>query len=496
MFFMGVEIFTLITLISLVVLTAVLFVLYKEKKLKRFHISLILIDIFLFLRFILIFMPSREEKHYLYLHVISLIVLSLALIQIFVKGFIHYFLEKKQNIIVPKIMQDFLQIVAFVVISIIILQEYLKLDTSILVTSSVLSIVIGLALQDTLGNFFAGLALQMQRPLEAGDWVQINDKIGMVTEIDWRAIRLRTLTRDYYNVPNSEIAKVSFMNFSKPTRLHRIDIPMGVHYKDPPNVVKKVLLEIVKDTPDVLDKPEPTVLLVNYNDFSIDYELRVFTEKFHRYKEITDDIYTKIWYQFKRHGFVIPFPIRDVYMHEVKEENECERINKIVDLLKEVDFLSVLQQPDLMSLAKGIKIDYFAAGETVISQSEEGDTFYIIREGLLEVSHIDKQGEKTLLSELSSPSFFGELSLLTGSARTATVKALEDCKLFTIDSETFKAVLMSNPDLMKQISDIITRRQTELEIAGETTHELRNIDEEIEEKSNSLLRRMKNFFRL
>lgn len=493
---MGVEVFTLFVLVSIIVLTSVVFVLYKENKMKRLHISLIFLDVFFILRLVLIFMPAKDTKHYLYLHVASLIVLSLALIQIFVKVFIHYFLERKQNITVPKIMQDFIQIVAFVLVSIIILQEYLKLDTSILVTSSVLSIVIGLALQDTLGNFFAGLALQMQRPLETGDWVKINDQIGVVTEIDWRAVRLRTLDRDYYNVPNSEIAKESFKNYSKPTRLHRINIPMGVHYKDPPNMVKKVLLDIVKEDPDVLDKPEPSVLVVKYNDFSIDYEIRVFTEKFHIYREITDNIYTKIWYQFKRHGFVIPFPIRDVYMHEVKEEDATERINKVVELLKEVDFLKILTDSDLKTLAKGIKLDYYASGETVISQAEEGTTFYIIKEGEVEVSYIDPQGEKIILKNLTSPSFFGELSLLTGSARTATVKALKDCKLFTIDSESFKSILMTNPEVMKKISDIITARQIELERAGESTPELRNIEDELEEKSNSLLRRMKNFFRL
>lgn len=438
-------------------------------------------------------MGDSTPKLYLYLHVTSLLILSLAIIRLFITVFIRYFLQNRQQIYIPKILQDLIQIGAFILIAILILREHLKLDTSILVTSSVLSIVIGLALQDTLGNFFSGLALQMQRPFEVGDWIMFQDKLGQVIEIDWRAIRIRTLDQDVVIIPNSEISKTTFTNYSKPTKLHRIVIPMGVSYKASPNLVKEIIMKILEEEPEVLSHPTPSILLVKYNDFSIDYEIRVYTETFQRFKEIADSIYTKIWYQFKRNDVVIPFPIRDVYLHEVKPENEAQMIQRMVKILKLVDFLGPLPEHELEKLARGLTVQKFAAGETVIRQGEEGDSFYIINEGEVDISVMDESGAETSLTTLGPPAFFGELSLLTGSPRTATIVAHKDCEFIIINAETFKSVIMSQPDLVNTISNIITARQVELE-ESQKNKSSEELAYEIQEKSSNLLAKMKRFF--
>ncbi len=481
--------------ISGIIITAgIWFYFFKTRKRQSLLLSLILLMIFFLTRLGLTLTPEISPSLYLYLHIGSLLILALALLRLFLKVFIEDFLERSQNVCVPKILQDLLQLGAFLVVAIIILKEYFKLDTSILVTSSVISIVIGLALQDTLGNFFAGLAIQMQRPFEEGDWVSFNNRVGQIRSIDWRATRIETADADYLIVPNSEIAKASFINYSAPTRKHRIVIPMGVSYQAPPNFVKQVIMDIIENEPLVLKKPEPTIILVNYNDFSIDYEIRIYIDNFDMYKLIIDSIYTKIWYQFKRYDISIPFPIRDVYLHEVKQKDhkeiETEEIQAAIKLLKNVDFLKPLSENELETLAKGAKVLYYTTGERIIKQGTPGNTFYIVRKGEV---NIVKNGET--IKTLSATNFFGELSLLVGSDRTASVIAQNDCQLISISANNFKEIIMKNPTITEEISTIITSRQLELDATE------RDAEEELvavggQEKSFRFLRKMKKFFGL
>ena len=488
--------FANITIVAgIIIFSAIWLYIIKSKTKNNLSLSLLLVIIFLVIRFSLQYINDDTPKMYLYLHVTSLLVLSYAVIRTIVKVFIGDFLTKHHKINIPKIFQDLMQICAFLIVAIILLKENLKLDTSIIVTSSVLSIVIGLALQDTLGNFFSGLALQMQRPFEEGDWIKFHDEIGQIKEIDWRSVRIMTLNHDYVVMPNSEISKSTFINYSKPTRLHRIIIPIGVSYDTPPNLLKDIVTKIAVEEPEVLSHPTPTILLVKYNDFSIDYELRVFTETFNRFKEITDSIYTKMWYQFKRHNIKIPFPIRDVYMYEVNPPNAEERRNKILSTLKNVDFLSPLSDEEVATLADGVEIKKYASGEAVIKQGNEGNSFYLINSGEVEVIITDEKGENTTIGRLLPSAFFGELSLLTGSPRTATVVASTDCEFIVINADIFRSIIMNDPEIADKISDIITKRQLELEEStkSKTSEELSN---ELKEKSFNLLQKMKNFFGL
>lgn len=489
---LGLELAPLIISTFLIVLLGLLFYLFKTKKRKDLYTIIALFIVFLISRLILEF-SIKSHAFYLYTEVISWMALSLAFIKIFIRAFLQDFLGKKHDINIPRIVQDLLQILAFIVIAIIILKQYFKLDTSILVTSSVLSIVIGLALQETLGNFFSGLAIQMQKPFEKGDWIIINNQIGQVKDIDWRTIRVQTLDLDYYIIPNSEISKTSFTNYSKPTKLHRVVIPIGVSYKSPPNLVKKIIMDVLTDEPEILQDPEPTILLVDYKDFSINYEVRVFTENFRRFKEIKDSIYTKLWYQFERNDIVIPFPITDVYLHEAKSNEPEKQIERLVDILSSVDFLDPLSVDDLKQLAINANIENFAENETIIRQGSPGDTFYIIETGKVEVSYIEND-DKTILKNLHANSFFGEMSLLTGEERAATVTAITDCKLLSINPETFKAIIMNHPDIANKISNIISRRQFELdETIQDKSSE--DIKKELDQKTETLFNRMKSFLR-
>ncbi len=135
------------------------------------------------------------------------------------------------------------------------------------------SVVIGLALQDSLGNVFSGIALLFERPIAVGDWVQIGDNTGKVIEVTWRSVHLRTWSRDLLVVPNSELAKSKLKNLSRPALLHQEIFEIGFSYDDPPNKVKQVLKQTALETEGVLSEPAPWVYLVTYSDYYISYKV-------------------------------------------------------------------------------------------------------------------------------------------------------------------------------------------------------------------------------
>ena len=145
----------------------------------------------------------------------------------------------------PNIVQDTLVIALFALVATLILRD------RVMATTAVGAVVIGLALQDTLGNLFAGLAIQIEKPFRVGDWVTIGGQDGMVSEITWRATKMRTKAGNFVVVPNSMLAKDTIINYCEPTRSLRLQVEVGASYEVPPNVVKAVIREALQSAPEL-----------------------------------------------------------------------------------------------------------------------------------------------------------------------------------------------------------------------------------------------------
>jgi len=162
-------------------------------------------------------------------------------------------------------------------------------------------VVLGFALQETLSNFFAGLAILADQPFAQGDWVQVgSNPEGKVEHITWRATKIRTRNNDYLIIPNSVVAKDTIRNFELLARLQAIRLDIGTSYKDPPDKVKRTLLAVVDSVPAVLKEPRPIVYLKAYADFSINYQIKCFIDDYDRRPLVEDEIMNRIWYAFRR----------------------------------------------------------------------------------------------------------------------------------------------------------------------------------------------------
>lgn len=182
--------------------------------------------------------------------------------------------------------------------------------TPLVATSAVTSLVLGLALQPILSNFFAGLVISVERPFRINDWIRVGEHEGRVVTITWRTTHLRTRENDNLVIPNGKMADERVLNYHYPLPTHMERIKIGADYKTPPYRVRRALLEAMSGVPGTLDKPSPDVYVLSFDENSILYELRVWVEDVVQAPRIGSDIRARIWEEFKKAGITVPHPIR------------------------------------------------------------------------------------------------------------------------------------------------------------------------------------------
>jgi small-conductance mechanosensitive channel len=369
---------------------------------------------------------------------------------------------------------------------------------NLLATSAVLSLVVGLALQESLSNVFGGLMLTVDQPYKPGDWIEIDGKEGKVLDSNWRSVRVLTRDDDVIYVPNRVMANANIINFSAPTHLHRIRRSVGVEYGAPPNKVRQALLSVMSRVEGVLATPPGEVFVLDYADFAVVYEMRFWIDRYVERTRIESDVMRGVWYQLKRNGIAIPFPIRDVYL---RREKPATSTDEVAALLRKVDILASLKEPELRVLAEDLTTQIYAKGEAVCRQGEEGSTFYIIRSGQVAVTVTGEQnsgltGVEAEVARLGPGAYFGEMSLLTGESRKSTVRALEDCEVLSLDRESFGVLIRDNPAIAQTMSEVIADRATASQQRLVAEHQTRAFAKRAEEpRSRDIFEKIRAIFR-
>ncbi len=400
----------------------------------------------------------------------------------------------------PAILRDIVSAVFAVLVLVVLARARLGVDiTALVATSAALSIVLGLALQETLSNLFAGLALMIERPFESGDWVRFGDRIGRVKEVSWRAVKLQLLRQeDYLVIPNSVVAKSEIVNLSQPTPLHGQSIEVGVVYGEPPNRVSQVLVEAALEVDLVMREPRPFAVLRRYDNFSISYRLTYWMQDFAHADLIEGEVLSHIWYAFRRHGIQIPFPTSNVYARDglqVDAAVKRQDVERIVRLLRAVDFLEALTQEEIERLAHEVRIEPYPARMVVVREGDGGDSLFLIAKGRVKVSTQPPGGGlEWPIAVVEAGDYFGEMSLLTGAPRSATVRTLEDTDLLVLTKDALRPVLLGDPAAAERLSQAMAKRRAEHE---KTMQRLSTEDHDIDDtEPGFLLGRMRRFFDL
>ena len=356
----------------------------------------------------------------------------------------------------PAIVQDVTVVVMFGIIGTVLLREQL------LTTSAVGAVVVGLALQDTLGNFIAGLAIQIEKPFRVGQWVQFGDREGQVQEITWRATKLRTKAGQFLIVPNNVIAKEPVLNHSEPIVPTRVDVEVPASAATPPNEVKRAIREAVANSPLAMKAPEPQVLIAAFGASSVDYLIQFWIEDYAIDRQARDQVRSNVWYALRRYNIEIPYPIQVQMEREEVPVLTAQHVTAAAEYLAAVDLFSTLTPEQRLALARAGSQPLFAAGEAIVRQDAEGDSMFVVLTGQARVVLEPSDQE---VAVIPTGGFFGEMSLLTGDRRTATVKAIGDVTVLEIAAKNFRELALANPHLLDHISNVVADRRTGLQSA-------------------------------
>lgn len=406
--------------------------------------------------------------------------------------------QRRQKQPAPSLLESVLSVLLYGVGTGVVAHHWFGVElTPFLATSAVVGAVVGLALQDTLGNLFSGIALHTESPFRVGDWVRIGDRDGRVEQVSWRAMRLRTWDGDTLVVPNNEVARHSILNYSMPRQAHSRVLVLGVNFHTPPNKVLSVLGNLL-DQVDGLAPESPALLrVIGYHDFAIHYEIRYSIRGYEDYRRVEGEILRLVWYHFRRHGIEIPFPVRDVYLHQAEPAHEAKEApaTRLERALRAIDLFRPLTDDELRTAMTRFRTLHYAAGEKIIEEGSPGDSFFVIDRGEVEVSK-NLAGVRRPLARLMEGQFFGEMALLTGEVRAATVVAATDVDVFTIDKPAFHDILAANPAIAVDISTILAERREALSQAeGDLTARYEPAASRVELKAR-ILDRIRSFFGL
>ncbi|MGD9905116.1 MAG: cyclic nucleotide-binding domain-containing protein [Vicinamibacterales bacterium] len=357
---------------------------------------------------------------------------------------------------VPAIVQD------VVVIGVFAVAATLLLDEKLLTTSAVGAVVVGFALQDTLGNLFAGLAIQIERPFRVGQWIRVGDHEGQVQEVTWRATKLLTKAGQFVVVPNSVVSKDPILNHSEPTVPTRLQVDVGLGYDVAPNVAKRALLEGVAHAPLALRDPAPDVIVLDFGASAVIYRVRFWIQDYGLDDYAYDEVRSHLWYTLRRHGLEIPYPIQVEYGREEEHGRPASRIRHLADRLADVDLFRGLDDDERLRLADRCPERLYGAGERIVGQGDAGESMFVVIDGRVRVT-LEPSGQEVAVTTRGG--FFGEMSMLTGEARTASVVALDDALLMEIGAGQFRELAAARPGLVEQVTDVVAARRVGLATA-------------------------------
>jgi small-conductance mechanosensitive channel/CRP-like cAMP-binding protein len=405
----------------------------------------------------------------------------------------------------PRIVIDLLLAVAYLAVGIALLSQSGVNLNGIIVTSTVLTAAVAFSLQDTLGNIMGGLALQTERTISVGDWIRVGTEEGRVSEIRWRQTSIETRNWDTVVIPNSVLMRTQVVLLG-----HRMAAPrqqrrwvyFNVDYRYAPSQVISAVEAALCAEPiaHVSRDPAPHCLLIDFKDSYGYYAARYWLTDLALPDPTDSVVRQRIYFALKRANIPLSIPAQMIFVEENDEtrrkRKEEEEITRRTESLRRVELFAPLTEEERAQLAACLNVAPFIRGEFITRQGAVAHWLYIIRKGEVEVrvqAHGSDLSER--VATLREDDFFGEMSLMTGAPRTATVIALTDVECYRLDKESFNDVLRRRPEMAQDLADLLARRRVELDTVLEELSE-----EDKRQRMNGLrtdlLGRIRQFFTL
>ncbi|KWT78235.1 mechanosensitive ion channel family protein [Candidatus Magnetominusculus xianensis] len=408
--------------------------------------------------------------------------------------------DKKQGYATPKLVKDIIKATIFFVIILNILSNVFKVPISGLIAgSSVVAAVVGFAITRMISDVFSGAALSIERAYSVGDWLEIEAPsrkkryiTGEVVEINWRATHLHTKADELVVIPNSEMARMRIINFSKPERHYRAEVQLHVGHTVPSDRIKRILLAAVRGTPEIMTKPAPKITLLRFDSEGVLWSARFWVSDFTHNRKVVKAAHESVLRHFQIAGIDFSYPTVEM-RNFTSFSSGLEKTPVKEKLLKRIEFFEFFNDAQLAVIESKMIKRSFKAKDTIIKQGDEGSSLYILFEGLIHI-FVKDQGEKEIfVAQVEPGQYFGEMSLLTGQPRSATARAVTEIECFEISKDILSNLFAQTPELMEKISKVMAKRSEMLARLSQVENETKPP----EEKANlakKILQQMKYFF--
>ncbi len=362
----------------------------------------------------------------------------------------------------------------------------------LLATSGIVTLVIGFAIRDMIADFFSGIAMNLERPCQIGDWVELDaGTVGQVIELNWRATRLKTLADTIVVVPNSNLASRQFINFSNPRSHYRDSLRITLNYTADPTRVQNILLAAVLATDGLSTERQPSVVIREFSERGVIYAVRYFVHDHSHRARSRHAVATTVLQHLHQAGIAIPYGQQEVILSRGRRPRQERRINQR-RLLSRVEWLRALNDKELDALSSAAIDREYREGENIVVEGERGSSLFVLVEGVVE-ARCSGDGIETKIGRIKPGMAFGEMSLLTGAPRLATVSALTDVYALEVRREDLEPILRGRPAIADQLGDIMAKRMDLNSRRGDDGDD-DTIAEDMRTRAFQLARRISAFF--
>jgi len=406
---------------------------------------------------------------------------------------------------VPKLLKDVVAVVVFVIAISGILGVVFDMNvTGLWATSGVVGLVVGLALQSMIADVFSGIALNIDRPFRVGDWVTLHRRgleplTGCIREVNWRSTRVEQKDGVLVVVPNNLVSTMILTNLSQPKDESRFRLRFCLDFHVPPERALRILSAGAKAAKGPLADPAPKVRIAGTSKWGVEYEVRYWLNP----AEVSPSrgrhaISASVLDHLHHAGLTLAYEKQDLYVAPMPQRQLDTRADKMA-LLSRIELFEQLEQDELEQLSEAVSEREMGERKNVVTQGDKGTSMFLLVEGLLHVlakSEVDDEGEDVLVGAITPGQFFGEMSLLTGEPRSATVQAATDCVMYEITKEHLEPLLVARPEIAEQITSIVAERKVRMQQRHEAHRDEDKAAEDAEGLANQLLGKMRKLFGL
>lgn len=368
----------------------------------------------------------------------------------------------------------------------------------IVTTSAAITAIVAFSMQETLGNILGGLALQLDNSIHLGDWIVVDNVRGKVVEVRWRHTALLTPAGEVVVLPNSLLMKakmtiVSNEEYPSARRSVGFATPNHIAPQDVVAAVEKALGDAAMKY--VARAPAPDCVVADYENGNIQFAVRYWlTDQLHDARAdsiVRQHIYTAL----RRNDFALARPLMDVRLDADTDAHDSQlreqEIERRAQVLAGVPLFARLQEDELRRVAAGVRVAPFVKNDLITRQGAVAHWLYVLVSGKADIWYENKAGERRFVSTLEEGAVFGEMGMITGAPRAATVAARTHATCYRIDKECFEGVLRARPELAGELAEVISQRTSALDsviAAGDGIS--RGLDDD------NLLEKIRRFFRL